>query len=566
MRYSSRQSVISQSDFLNLDRNHWMMKGLVGWWPLQEGAGLTAFDLSLNRNNGTLTSMDQASDWVTGSDMLGGRALDFDGSNDWIDCGSPNYGMNNASVTIAFWAKATDGSSQQGWLFIQRETAGDYSQWGFGIGAGIGDYGGSGTKPWVIFRRSVGYDYRRQYSSHTIDGNWHHYLVVFNGVDEYADLYVDGELDNGSFSGRIGTPKHFDGKPMAIGRAPDIASTYFNGRMSDVRLWKDFLPSAAQVREIYSNPWAPFQQRNQVVVPAQIGEEETALQHARLRREYKITANVIGQSDFLNLDRNHWMMRGLIGWWPMQEGAGLTAFDLSGNGNHGTLTSMDQTTDWVTGRNGGMALAFDGANDYVDTGKTLLTGGSAYTFSTWIRPQSTTGLGRDPFIGQWKNDTSDRCLQIRQENYGSDTRLSVYWSDDGVSTSNAIWDTVLTLSVWQHIVVVFSSGAITLYVDGVDQGANDSGSGSASSIYNGNTNFVAGRAMNGGAWDYYKGRQSDIRVYDRVFTPSEIRELYLDPWAPFQQRNQVVVPTITAASIQYIMRQIKIQNQRLILK
>jgi len=55
-------------------------------------------------------------------------------------------------------------------------------------------------------------------------------------------------------------------------------------------------------------------------------------------------------------------------------------------------------------------------------------------------------------------------------------------------------------------------------------------------------------------------------MYQRALTASNVRDVYLNPWAPFQQRNQVVVPTITAASIQYIARQIKIQNQRLILK
>ena len=42
---------------------------------------------------------------------------------------------------------------------------------------------------------------------------------------------------------------------------------------------------------------------------------------------------------------------GLQGWWcPSLDDAGngtTTLTDLSGNGNHGTLTNMDPATDWV---------------------------------------------------------------------------------------------------------------------------------------------------------------------------------------------------------------------------
>ena len=50
---------------------------------------------------------------------------------------------------------------------------------------------------------------------------------------------------------------------------------------------------------------------------------------------------------------------GLVGYWNFQEGAGTTAYDKSGNGNHGALTNMDPNTDWSDGQIGG-GLDFDG--------------------------------------------------------------------------------------------------------------------------------------------------------------------------------------------------------------
>ena len=54
----------------------------VGWWKLDDGQGSVALDWSGNKNHGTLTNMTPANDWVTGKFN---KALDFDGSNDYVD-------------------------------------------------------------------------------------------------------------------------------------------------------------------------------------------------------------------------------------------------------------------------------------------------------------------------------------------------------------------------------------------------------------------------------------------------------------------------------------------------
>ena len=53
----------------------------------------------------------------------------------------------------------------------------------------------------------------------------------------------------------------------------------------------------------------------------------------------------------------------LLGWWPLNDGSGLTAMDLSGQGHNGSLTNGPV---WTTGYYGG-GLQFDGTDDYVDT-------------------------------------------------------------------------------------------------------------------------------------------------------------------------------------------------------
>jgi len=60
------------------------------------------------------------------------------------------------------------------------------------------------------------------------------------------------------------------------------------------------------------------------------------------------------------------LRQGLVGaWCPSLGATGYTLHDQSGYNNHGTLTNMDAGTDWVASGDG-LALDFDGANDYID--------------------------------------------------------------------------------------------------------------------------------------------------------------------------------------------------------
>jgi hypothetical protein len=47
------------------------------------------------------------------------------------------------------------------------------------------------------------------------------------------------------------------------------------------------------------------------------------------------------------LNRAHPLSRGLVAYWSLCEGVGSTAYDISGNGNHGALTNLVPGTAWV---------------------------------------------------------------------------------------------------------------------------------------------------------------------------------------------------------------------------
>ena len=81
--------------------------GLVGYWTFNEGTSTVALDYSGNKNKGTLVNGPM---WVNGKQ---GKALNFDGVNDYVDAG--NIGPPNTNgMSVAFWTNLD--SLNGGWL------------------------------------------------------------------------------------------------------------------------------------------------------------------------------------------------------------------------------------------------------------------------------------------------------------------------------------------------------------------------------------------------------------------------------------------------------------------
>src|SRR3989344_2321566 len=74
-------------------------RGWVGYWNFEEGTGTTAADSTDQGNDGTLTG---GPTWVSGK-AGNGAALDFDGTDDFVDIGTGPSTVN----TVAFWVNPT---------------------------------------------------------------------------------------------------------------------------------------------------------------------------------------------------------------------------------------------------------------------------------------------------------------------------------------------------------------------------------------------------------------------------------------------------------------------------
>jgi PKD repeat protein len=75
--------------------------GLVGYWNFDEGSGNILHDSSGNGNDGTVHGNPV---WTTGKF---GNAINFDGIDDWVDCGNDASLSPLTAITLAAWYKPT---------------------------------------------------------------------------------------------------------------------------------------------------------------------------------------------------------------------------------------------------------------------------------------------------------------------------------------------------------------------------------------------------------------------------------------------------------------------------
>lgn len=229
------------------------------------------------------------------------------------------------------------------------------------------------------------------------------------------------------------------------------------------------------------------------------------------------------------------LWRGLVGAWPLQETGGLTAFDASGYGNLGTLTSMDPATDRVVTAKG-RALDFDGTDDYVLCGNSSsLNPTGAMSIAAWIN--ATTAAQAEWAVGR------DEVAGGRSYAFGKGSNTKLVLQIKGGST--CLGSTALVGQTWYHI-ACRGSPAIgwEIYLNG----RLDATPAAWVAPNVSTTETDIGRRSYGGIYfGWWFGRISNVLIANRAWSPVEIFRLYADPWAMYRLRPRMVFPGWTPA-------------------
>ncbi len=196
-------------------------------------------------------------------------------------------------------------------------------------------------------------------------------------------------------------------------------------------------------------------------------------------------------------------------------------YDLSGNGNNGTLNGVGYS-------NG--ALSFDGTDDYIDLGANaqLQSIGSNATIECWFK---STDVGSSRYgvlvgwgdgnsyysnfgIGNWGSFSSSESIYL---GYNSDVQCYVNETSSTYHDGN-----------WHHAVVTIGSNNHKIFVDGVQKSLvfyrSDSYSVSNVFGYSAGTTVNIGRRPYGGGSGYFQGHIPIVKIYDRILSTEEIQQ------------------------------------------
>jgi hypothetical protein len=509
---------------------------ICGSWEFNEDTGLTAMDSSSHENDGLLKNMVSDTCWVLGQV---GTALEFDGTDDYVDCGN-SADLNPASaITVEAWVMMDDKTSFQQIVHRGSSFAADINQGPYTMGI----Y--NNRIYWDIADGTTRSSFALSISSLST-GAWYHFAGIFDGTNQ--DFYINGvKYPHTSTVSSMRT----DTNPVLIG-----GSTFnFNGLIDQVRIYNRALSqdeialnyeldNQCPIVEINSTDqnillsetatldatvsddgqptgtvtvtWSKVSGTGNVTFGNANTEDTTASFDAAGTYVLKLTASdgareasanitVYCKVPVLQLKMDDNAANSIV---SESSGRGDSASfsDASGNPN----TSAHSVTGQVN-----TALNFDGVDDYIDGGNSAAMNPlSEITVEAWVKLEDKTSFQEIVHRG---NSFSSGTGQGPYSMAIYSNRI--YWDiGDGVVRSSFAFDiSSLSTNTWYHFVGIFDGTNQDFYINGVKYSHT-----STVSYMRADANPV----LIGGSTFKFKGSIDEVKIYDRALSSSDIYQNY----------------------------------------
>ena len=464
---------------VNASTNALNTNGLVGEWSFDgkqtvwtSSSAATTLDTSGNNNTGTLTNMSQSTSPVPGKI---GQALNFDGSNDYINMGNPAaLQITTTALTLCAWVKVNAWNAPGSWpsIISKTDSSSPYGGYQLNIDAEVGQRFGGGVAVGTTW-----YSYRTNTNLST--NVLYHMCQVYNNVD--VRMYVNGVLDSTPVA-VTGNIRNNATANLSLGRNEGFpTNAYVNGLIDDVRVYNRAL-SAGEVADLYT------------MGTTTVNASTNALN----------TNGLVGE----------WSFDGKQTVWTSTTAA--TTLDTSGQNNTGTLTNMSQSTSPTPGKIG-QAFYFDGSNDYVNVGTSSILNPQYMSAAAWVKQSSSPPNAWGVFLARW---TGGNAYHFSAGDGTTENKLKIFINTTSGQQSVAITGT-MSYNTWHHVAFTFDGANLKLYLDGV---LNNSiaFTGTISSSAD-NTTFGAKDTSLGYP---FNGSLDDVRIYNRVLSADEVASLY----------------------------------------
>ena len=499
------------------------LTGLVAAYAFEEGAGLFTGDAS-GRGHGGRQKRPQ---WAAAGRF--GRALDFNGVDDWVTIADEADLDMQSAITIEAWVNPR---ALSGWNTIALKE-------------------GDGRMSYALYAndwdpRPAGY-VRVNFIDQSVTGRsrlalntWSHVAMTYSG--SMMRLYVNGvEVSRRSMSGKIQTVNG----PLRIG-GNSIWGEYFNGLIDEVRLYKREL-NAAEITRDMNTPIAHEEVAPTVSItsPADgatlsgmpavsvTAGDNLAVSSVQLRVDGVDVGQALNDAPYtFSLDAANGdhvvtavardvagniavsapvrikIANTVVADYRFDEASGTVVTDASGRNNTGSISGgASRVNDATRGR----VMSFNGSDGLVtaaDSASLDLTTG--LTIEAWVRPTVLSG---------WRT--------VVMKESGSGLAYALYASDDvskpsGFLRIQSIDESIqsrkkLTLNAWNHLAMTYDGATMRMFINGVEVESRREG---------GAIQVTGGKLRIGGnkIWgEYFKGQMDDVLIYDVAVGEAQIK-------------------------------------------
>jgi len=213
------------------------------WRNWAEGTGTSLNTRLFNKHGGSGSFMTRWKNWVAFSST---HSFNFDGSNDYLDCGKGvgnALGDSCASFSYSVWFKANDTNVDDGIISFTDDISGGATTTGVTLRI-------SANRLVVTFKLDGTYEFLVTGFTST---DWNHAVVVYDGSNNAnTKLYINGSAVGTAGASGFPSSQNFANTNLYIGTYNASTGYIFNGLIDEVAVWDTAL-SASDVTSIYNN-------------------------------------------------------------------------------------------------------------------------------------------------------------------------------------------------------------------------------------------------------------------------------------------------------------------------
>jgi hypothetical protein len=215
----------------------------------------------------------------------------------------------------------------------------------------------------------------------------------------------------------------------------------------------------------------------------------------------------------------------LVGSWPLDEGSGTAAADVSGKAGKATLKGAT----WTTGR-AGPAVLLDGSGAHVELPNSPEIDNlqeESYTIAVWFRPDSVPTDPKEPGFGGLaavllKPPFREGIVYTHAGKF-----ILIHYLAGAKWTSTGTWSDTFAPGAWYHVAAVVDrpAGMLSIYVNGQVRGKEQIEKGAAAEQYH-QEKWTAGKVKHHVDPGYCtKGALCDLRLDQRALDAKEVEAL-----------------------------------------